>query len=98
MLPQKDEKGLFLVCGRCGNILKDIEVNEYKLVRGVEIKKSEPEVIEDKQIGLPTARVTCPKCKNNKAYWWIRQTRAGDEPSTRFYRCVACGHVWREYA
>jgi len=98
MLPQKGEKGLILVCGKCGNVVEEIEADEYKLVKDVEAKISEPGVIEDKQINLPTARVRCPKCENNKAYWWIRQTRAGDEPSTRFYRCIACGHVWREYA
>jgi len=26
------------------------------------------------------------------------QTRAADEPPTRFYRCTKCGHTWREYA
>ena len=98
MLPKKSDKGLILECGTCGNVVEGIEADEYKLVKDVEMKKSGPEVIEGKQIGLPTTRVTCPRCKNDKAYYWIRQTRAGDEPSTRFYRCVACGHVWREYA
>ncbi|MEM4865380.1 MAG: hypothetical protein QXY09_02690 [Acidilobaceae archaeon] len=26
------------------------------------------------------------------------QTRAADEPPTRFYRCTKCGYTWREYA
>jgi DNA-directed RNA polymerase subunit M len=97
MLPKKSSKGLILECGKCGNVVEG-KGDEYKLTKDVEIKKSSTEVIEDKQVGLPTARVTCPKCENDKAYYWIRQTRAGDEPSTRFYRCVKCGHIWREYA
>ena len=46
---------------------------------------------------LPTANIICEKCKNNKATWIIRQTRAADEPATRIYRCTKCKHKWREY-
>lgn len=98
MLPKKTKKGLVLECGKCGSIIEGIKAEDYKLVREVEQKKMEPAVIEGKQINLPTARVTCPSCGNDKAYWWMLQTRGADEPSTRFYRCVECGHVWREYA
>ncbi len=98
MLPKKDKKGLVLECGKCGHVSDAVKAEEYRLVRGVESKRMAPEVIEGKRINLPTARVTCPGCGNDKAYWWMRQTRGADEPSTRFYRCVECGHVWREYA
>ena len=40
----------------------------------------------------------CPKCGNMEAYSWQRQTRGGDEPATRFYRCVKCSKTWREYS
>ena len=40
----------------------------------------------------------CPKCKNNKAVWWLLQTRSGDEPPTQFYRCTKCAQTWREYS
>jgi DNA-directed RNA polymerase, subunit M/Transcription elongation factor TFIIS len=47
---------------------------------------------------LPVSKeVTCPKCGNHEAYYWMIQTRAADEPPTRFYKCVKCGHTWREY-
>jgi len=39
----------------------------------------------------------CPKCGHNEAYYWFMQTRAADEPPTRFYKCTRCGYVWREY-
>ncbi|MEM1938535.1 MAG: transcription factor S [Acidilobaceae archaeon] len=42
--------------------------------------------------------VICPKCGHDKAYFWMMQTRAADEPPTRFYRCIRCNHTWREYA
>ena len=42
--------------------------------------------------------VFCPKCNAQGAYWHLRQTRAADEATTRFYRCTKCKHTWREYA
>lgn len=97
MLPKKTEEGPVLECSKCGHVSGAAKEEEYKLVRNVESKKIAPEVIESEQVGLPTTRVTCPKCGGSTAYWWMRQTRAGDEPATRFYRCVKCNHVWREY-
>ena len=58
-------------------------------------------VIGDKEKSLrtmPTERVDCPKCGNREAYWWLLQTRSGDEPATQFYRCTKCEHTWRSYA
>ena len=46
---------------------------------------------------LPTTKVTCPKCGNTKAEWWLQQTRSADEAETRFLRCLECKHTWREY-
>lgn len=97
MLPRKIEEEIILVCGGCGHIVKTIEPEEYKLVRKVEQKEEEVKVIEEGPPTLPTTRARCPSCGHNKAYWWLRQTRGGDEPSTRFYRCVKCSRVWREY-
>ena len=47
---------------------------------------------------LPIEKEPCSKCGNEEAYSWQRQTRSGDEPATRFYRCVKCEHTWREYS
>jgi len=46
---------------------------------------------------LPKTRATCPRCGYHEAYYWLVQTRKADEPPTRFFKCVRCGHVWREY-
>ncbi len=46
---------------------------------------------------LPRTRATCPRCGHGEAYYWLVQTRRADEPPTRFFKCVNCGHVWREY-
>lgn len=54
-------------------------------------------VSEDDQT-LPVTDAECDKCDNKKAYFWMLQTRAGDEPETRFFRCTECKHTWREYS
>jgi len=40
----------------------------------------------------------CPKCGNNKAYFWKhgRSKENAPEPSNRFYKCARCGHAWKE--
>ncbi len=62
-------------------------------------KKKELEIIDsDKSSEVhPTTPVECPKCGNMEAYYWTKQTRAGDEPETQFFKCTACRHQWREY-
>ncbi len=100
MIPQRDESGkVVLKCNRCGYVLDTRE--GQSLVIKKEITHSVRDkiiVIEGKQPKvLPTTKAFCPKCGNNTAYYWMIQTRAGDEPPTRFFKCTKCGHVWREY-
>ena len=61
-------------------------------------KAQEIEVVDEKK-DTPNAPVdaTCPRCEHDKAEFWTVQTRAGDEPETRFYKCQDCGYIWREY-
>ena len=54
-------------------------------------------VEEDAHGTMPLTDEECPKCKHGKAYYWLVQTRAGDEPETRFFRCEKCKHTWRDY-
>lgn len=92
LLFPKDGK---LVCRKCG---AEHETNNSK-AQVITAKSTEKEIEVMGEISgtLPTADVECPTCGNNKAYWVLRQTRAADEPETRIFRCVKCGHSWREY-
>ena len=60
-------------------------------------KDKEMVVTEGIEGTLPTTKIICSKCGHNEATFYLRQTRAADEPTTRFYQCTKCKHRWREY-
>ena len=62
------------------------EVNEQVSVAVVDEKESNVNPITDWD---------CPKCGCKRAYFWIRQMRAGDEAESKFYQCVKCGNTVR---
>jgi len=98
MFPDKKRK--VWVCRNCGyeeplDVEKD--KNKYRISQKVEHRPDEMGFVVEEIETLPTAHVTCPKCGHNEAWYWEVQTRAGDEPSTVFYKCKKCGHVWRSY-
>lgn len=92
LFPQ-DEK---LVCRKCGMEVEK-NVRESQVIRHKSTDK-EFAVLGEISGTLPTTDVECPSCGHAKAYWVLRQTRGADEPETRIFRCVKCGHSWREYA
>jgi DNA-directed RNA polymerase subunit M len=56
-------------------------------------------VFDSDESDFPTTTVLCPQCQTmEKAEWTMIQTRAADEPPTRFYRCKKCKWVWRDYS
>jgi DNA-directed RNA polymerase subunit M/transcription elongation factor TFIIS len=48
--------------------------------------------------GAATTQVACPKqgCESSRAAFIEVQIRSADEPATLFYKCVSCGHMWRD--
>jgi DNA-directed RNA polymerase subunit M len=102
-----------LFCPKCGSILKPVEtkngramkcpncgfISNEKKARITEqiVEKKKIEIVEQEEEILPKTKEICPKCKNTEAYYWLVQTRAGDEAATKFYKCTKCGHVWRDY-
>ncbi len=97
----KDGKKV-MVCRKCGYVEEPKTKTAYKITSKIKHSPREKTIVIDSKKEsetLPKLKdvVYCPKCGYNEVYYWIMQTRAADEPPTRFYRCVKCGHVWREY-
>ena len=100
MLPRRGEGRVILRCARCGYEKEVSDRASYRITRRVRHGPRDAIVVVDKGIKvevLPKTRVLCPRCGYTEAYYWEMQTRSGDEPATRFFKCVKCGHVWREY-
>ncbi|MEM2875274.1 MAG: transcription factor S, partial [Candidatus Hadarchaeales archaeon] len=88
MLPKKEGERSVLVCSSCGHSEEKKDLESYRVVKR---ERTEDDVLiidEVEKPPLPTTRARCPSCGHDTAYWWMRQTRAADEPSTRFYKCA----------
>ena len=93
LLVQKRKR---FVCPKCGRSTKE----KVRIMSSEKMaEKTKVGVIKEKEASVwPVTTATCPKCGNNKAYFWEAQMRATDEAETRFFRCTKCKHTWREYA
>jgi len=99
IIPHKKGKKTVLICRSCGKKSTTSKKLNLKVTTATKKENKKTIVVEKKQKFevLPETKAECPRCGNNKAFWWMLQTRAGDEPATRFYRCTKCRHTWREY-
>ena len=97
MLVLKNEgKKKVLVCRRCN--YKTKAEGSKKISTNVKHKPMDDVIVVEKErTSLPITKIKCSKCGNDKAYWWLKQMRSGDEPPTIFYRCTKCKHTWRKY-
>ena len=80
-------------CPKCSYVAKG-KVN-MKISEDVDEKTSVPVLSEKETQVDPITDFPCKKCKSKKAYFWIRQMRAGDEPESKFYKCVKCKNTTR---
>jgi len=98
MMPNKQSDGSIIDICSCGHS----QAGEKNQVLGVKIKKKDVETVtipaQDGDERLPQCDMECEKCGHTRCYYWEIQTHASDEPPTRFYKCVACKHTWREYS
>ena len=98
LVPKKGQKKGF-VCSKCGFEEKKIAKTKIKeVVKEDNLGKG---ILDEKAVEgkvLPSTKADCPDCGNKTAYFWMVQTRAGDEPETKFLRCTKCKHTWREYS
>ena len=95
IMPKKEDNKTVLKC-KCGFESKDKVDGTIK----EEIKQKEDisGVADEDFETLPLTDVECPKCKHKQAYFWEVQTRAADEPPTKFLKCQKCKHIWRDYS
>jgi transcription factor S len=95
LLPKKEGNRKVLSCS-CG--YKTSNVEKLKITETVKKTGKDIEVIENGDLEtLPKTDAECDKCGHRTAYFWLVQTRAGDEPETKFLRCEKCKHTWRDY-
>jgi DNA-directed RNA polymerase subunit M len=98
MVLKKEGAQLVLVCNKCG---QSESVRKFTRPLDRRRPKSAIKVIgkEGSELNpLPTVDVTCSKCGNGEAYFWLVQTRGADESATQFFRCKKCNYTWREYS
>ena len=95
MLP-KTEKGKMLFACKCG--YSDKKPGKVELKEEVKKQESYSDIAGDDDSHHPITEAECPKCGFKQAYYWLVQTRAGDEPETKFHKCVKCKHTWRDYS
>ncbi len=95
LVPKKEGSKKLLACS-CG--YKSTNTSDAVLKETIAKKEKKVEIIERSDLeSLPKMKVSCEKCGNQEAYFWTVQTRAGDEPETKFMKCTKCGHTWRDY-
>jgi len=95
LLPKKEGNKKILVCS-CG--YKYVGGEKARLTETIGSKNKEIEVVEKTDFEtLPKTDAKCEKCGHKKAFYWTIQTRAGDEPETKFLKCEKCRYTWRDY-
>lgn len=95
IVPSKKGDDTTLKCRSCGAVIQPTG-EEFSLKEEHEHDEDHVTVNQPDE-SLPTTDEECDDCGNDEAYWWMLQTRASDEPATRFFRCTECSHTWREY-
>ena len=98
LVSEKVDGEAVMKCRDCGTV-HDVD-GSYRVT---ETKEEDPmdrlnvNEGDNEETEHPTTEKECPACGNMECEFWMKQTRASDEPATRFYRCTDCGNVHKEY-
>lgn len=95
IVPEKHGEETSFKCRNCGEKYteEDLDMN----ITEKKEKEDQNLIAEQEDEQLPKTYAKCHECGNDEAYWWMEQTRAADEPKTRFFKCTECSNTWREY-
>ena len=87
LLAKKDGNKRIMNCPKCSYKSSDTSV---ATIKEENMEKTKEVEIVDEADGqtYPVVDQECSQCKNKKAYFWLVQTRASDEPETKFYKCT----------
>ncbi len=98
LIPKQEQRKVSLTCS-CGYKAKCDNKETTKIRDCIKRDVHKIEIVEKNHAleVLPLTDAECPKCANKKARYWTLQTRAGDEPETKFLKCEKCRHTWRDY-
>jgi len=98
LIAEKHASKLRYVCKKCKKVFRK-KATSTQISETMKSKEKKVQVFKEEDIfmGYPKTKTICPNCDNTEAYWYMQQTRGGDEPPTRFYCCTKCQHKWREY-
>lgn len=94
LVPIKKGKTTSFACAKC----KKKSKAPGTITERAQDKKDKIIIVDSEEKNLPKTKVSCPKCENTDAYFWTVQTRAADEPPTKFFECTKCEHRWRSYS
>jgi DNA-directed RNA polymerase subunit M len=95
LVPKGEGNRKVLACSSCS--YKTYETKQAVIREEIVQKQPAVDIIEKEIETLPLIEAECPKCGHKKAYFWTIQTRAADEPETKFFKCEKCKHTWRDY-
>jgi len=97
LMPKREGKKVVTKCP-CG--YKSDEDCATTINENVKKDDSKVEVVDTEHDlkSMPKMKAECPKCHNTEAAFWEVQTRAADEPATKFMKCTKCRHIWRDYS
>lgn len=87
------KKGEKFVCSKCGHSKSEMKLESKEKT----VTKKSVAIVSGEDNTLPVVSSECPKCHENKAYFWQVQTRGADESPTNFFKCLKCKHTWRKY-
>lgn len=96
LLPKNIGGKKTLACSSCS--YKTGETKQAVIRKEIVQKEKAVDIIEKEVETLPLIEAECPECGHTKAFFWTVQTRAGDEPETKFFKCEKCKHIWRDYS